>query len=209
LDQAVEKNLEQATRDEQHSSLPSCHQPAGPLPPEILMNLKRDLQRSLELIVPDDRIGWATAIGLFIINFGMLDHQILTFLEERLPQAEFTGIKNWHFKDRLKRVKDLVQSSDLSIERKRGFREFLEVIEPIRDLRNHIARGHLLWRVADDFKTSQMTLSLPKDLDAAESSGPRRLSFEELNTALRRLGEAIETFQRLARFADDQLAAKG
>ena len=55
---------------------------------------------------------WSSAIGLFIINFGMLDLHVQDYLETNLPPDEFSRFRDRYFHDRIKRLKEHVASSD-------------------------------------------------------------------------------------------------
>jgi len=145
-----------------------------------------------------ERLDWASAIGLFMINYGVLDWHVLVFLESRIPSIEFARIKGKHFQNRLDRAKSVIESDQYSVEQKAAFGKFLERVDPIRTLRNHIAHGHLLVRVSNDGKTPVATLSLPKDLDVNYAPETRHLEFAELASAVDELTALIEEFQRLA-----------
>jgi hypothetical protein len=79
------------------------------------------------------------------------------------------------------------------------------VADPVRELRNHIAHGYTLFRLAKDGKTPAMTLSLPKDVDATYASETRHLEFRELTNALSELTELIEEFKKLSGWLDQSL----
>lgn len=143
------------------------------------------------------RLDWASAVGLFIINYGMLDYCVLDFLEFRLPREQFDDLKNKHFQDRIKSVKRLVAGDGYSAEQKHDFAEFFQRLDPIRELRNHIAHGHLLVSMDEQSKTFIMTLSLPKNLDQVHASDSRHLPFQELTNALSELKYLIEKFKHL------------
>lgn len=55
------------------------------------------------------RLDWPSAIGNFLINFGMQDWLVLVFLEDRTPSERFAKIKNEHFQDRIVRIKKIVE----------------------------------------------------------------------------------------------------
>lgn len=145
-----------------------------------------------------DRLCWASTIGLFILNFGQLDWQFLVFLESRIPGDELSRIKGKHFQDRVARVKTLVEGGPYSHEQRQAFAHLFSRIDSIRDLRNHIAHGHILSRLSDDLKTWKVTLSLPKDLEANDPPETRHLEFVELAKALNELTAVIEAFQKLS-----------
>jgi hypothetical protein len=144
------------------------------------------------------RLDWPSAIGNFILNYGVLDWHVLVFLEARLPADEFARIKGRHFQDRIALVKSLVVSGQYSDVQRQAFENFFVRLDPIRELRNHIAHGHMLCRWHEDAKTWRISLALPKDLDALDASGTRLLEFGELTKALSELPALIEEFQTLS-----------
>ncbi len=146
-------------------------------------------------IFASNRLDWANAIGLFIVNFGMLDWQVFVFLESRVDPELFAKLKTRHFKDRIALVHSLVNEGDFSREQKQKFEEFFNRLERMRDLRNQIAHGHLLVRCEKGGKNPVETFSLPKDLDAVYDSETRHVQFEELEAALSELTALIEEFR--------------
>jgi len=144
------------------------------------------------------RLDWPSAIGNFILNYGVLDWHVFVFLEKRMPPEQFAKIKNGHFKDRIARVETLVKNGNFSAEQKREFAKFFQRLDPVRELRNHIAHGHLQVLVTDDGKTPGVALTLPKNLDAADPLESRNLEFQELINALSELPNLIEEFQKLS-----------
>lgn len=143
------------------------------------------------------RLDWPSAIGNFILIYGVLDWHLFVFLEKRLPPDQFARTRKEHFQERVLRIRKIVEAGDFYDEQKRAFVEFFERLEPIRMLRNHIAHGHLLVRTAEDGETPVITLSLPKDLDATEVRDTRHLEFEELTKAQSDLAALIDDFQKL------------
>jgi hypothetical protein len=143
------------------------------------------------------RQDWVSTIGNFIINFGMLDYLIFDFFEKQLPPGEFSKIRKLHFKDRLNRIRREINQSDCPAETKPSFENLINRLEPIRELRNHIADGHMLTRLDPDTKDFIMTISLPKDLDAPDSPDTRHLEYSELFNALTELNVLIEDFRKL------------
>ena len=94
------------------------------------------------------RLDWPSAIGNFILNYGALDWHVFVFLERRMPPDQFAKIRNEHFQERLTRMKKFVGAACLSAEQKQAFDRFFARLETIRELRNHIAHGHLLVRIS-------------------------------------------------------------
>ena len=144
------------------------------------------------------RLDWFSAVGNFILNYGVLDWHVLIFLESRLSPDQFSKIKNEHFQARIARVKDLVNAGDCSARQKQDFARFFQRLDPVCELRNHIAHGHLLVRVTKDGKTPVLTLSLPKNLDSNYAPDTRHLEFSVLTSALTELAALIEEFQKLS-----------
>jgi hypothetical protein len=138
------------------------------------------------------QLDWASAIGLFIINFGMLDWLMLEFLERNLGPEEFAKVKHQHFQDRLSKVKGLACDPNQPPE----WKAFFARLDSIRKLRNHIAHGHFLARM-DEKGNVVMTLSLPKNLDVAHEPETRHVTFREMEVAHRQLKEVIEEFRAL------------
>lgn len=143
------------------------------------------------------RLDWPSAIGNFILNYGALDWHVFVFLERRMPPDQFAKIRSEHFQERVTRVRKLVATGDFSTEQKQAFEQFFTRLESVRELRNHIAHGHLLVRISAVGKTPVLTLSLPKDLDATEAAETRHLEFEELTKAQSELAALIDEFQKL------------
>lgn len=75
-----------------------------------------------------DRLCWSSAIGNFILNFGILDLLMLDHLEATLPK-EFPGLQNRNFQDRVGRLKKQVSQADLSATKKVEFAQFFLRLE--------------------------------------------------------------------------------
>ena len=75
--------------------------------------------------------------------------------------------------------------------------QFFDRLEPTRLLRNHIAHGLLRIALAEDHKTTVLTLSLPRDLDGSNSPDAQHLNHQELLMASTALTALIEDFQNL------------
>ena len=143
------------------------------------------------------RLDWQSLIGQFITNFGALDLHVQDFLETLLSPEEFLTMKERPFFDRVERVKQRLGENDCAATNKPEFQDFFTRLDPLRETRNRVAHGILRIGLAADRKTFVQTLSLPKELDAAEA---RHLEFGELLTELKTLNALIEEFQRLAGF---------
>lgn len=147
-------------------------------------------------IMPD-RLCWASTIGLFIINFGTLDLHVQDFLENNLSPVEFAKFKERHFHDRVERIKAHVRQTGYEREKRQAMDEFFVRLEPVRELRNHVAHGLLRMALAEDGKAWIITLSLPRNLDGTNSPEARHLRFEELLQASTALTDLSEDFMRL------------
>jgi len=140
---------------------------------------------------------WAWAIGLFIINFGILDLHLQDFLQSILPEEEFSELRNGLFKKRVNRLTEHVKTVDHPIEKQQAVAQFLVRLEHLRDLRNHIAHGPLRTTLPEAEKHLATTLSLPKHFDGSDPPVTRHLPHEQLTSATKKLTELIETFQTL------------
>lgn len=127
----------------------------------------------------------------------MLELHVQDFLEASLKEKEFARLKDRPFWDRVERIKEYVTQADHFAERRQAVKEFFLRLEPIRELRNHIAHGILRIGLAQDQKTLLLTLSLPRELDGSNSPDARHLTFEELLNVSTTLTDLIEDFERL------------
>src|SRR5205085_9794035 len=93
-------------------------------------------------IVPA-RLDWPSTIGNFLLNFGTLDFLVFCFLKDHLSVEEFAKVKGWHFKDRLDRITQHMQEAKNPVEQQQEFAQLVTRLMPLRELRNHIAHGHL------------------------------------------------------------------
>ena len=150
------------------------------------------------------RLDWPSAIGNFLLNFGTLDYFVFCFLKDHLSVDEFDKVKEWHFKDRIDRVGQHMQEAKFPAEQQREFAELVTRLEPIRELRNHIAHGHMLWRLDEKTKQPTVTVFKAKDLDTGSMPDAKHVEFAELLAALKTLTGLIEDFQRLAGFQEGE-----
>ncbi len=145
------------------------------------------------------RLDWASAIGNFITNFGILDMHVQDFLETLLSQAKFAKLKERPFHDRVERIKQRLGESDCTVLNKAKFAQFFHRLDTLRKTRNQIAHSVLRIGLVPGQKSRIQTLTLPKDLAGSEA-GRRHLEFAELVSELKTLTDLIEEFQRLAGF---------
>lgn len=143
------------------------------------------------------RLDWPSMVGNFILNFGTLDLHVQDFLESHLAPAEFNTLCKRHFQDRVDRMQKYFDLAPPSPEKKREVEKFFARLEPVRDLRNHIAHGVLRVALAQDRKTWVMTVTLPRDLSGTGAPEARHLTFDALLDATKSLRDLIEDFQRL------------
>jgi hypothetical protein len=99
--------------------------------------------------------GWCYATGFFILNFGTLDLAVFEFLEAKLVASEYEKLKERPLAERLDRIEKLLESDP---EKLRVFQALCQRLDPYRQLRNHIAHGHLLLRAG--FPNEKPTLSI-------------------------------------------------
>ena len=147
-----------------------------------------------------DRLDWSSAIGLFLINYGTLDHFVFVFLKDHLATEEFANVKEWHFKDRVARIAQHLEDSKYPAEQQTAFARLRKRLEPVRELRNHIKHGHMYVRLDAQTQKPTVTVFKAKDLDTGLSPDSKHVEFPELQAALGTLDELIEEFQRIAGF---------
>jgi len=157
-----------------------------------------DVKKKSAPILPA-RLDWPSAIGNFLINFGTLDHLILVILKDNLESAEFENLRKKPLNDRVVKVAQYLNDKDRPTD-SQEFDRLRKRLDPVRELRNHIAHGHFLIRQNEETKTWEMSISLPRDLDQEYLSETRHVSFDELRTSLNELTDLIEAFTRLAGF---------
>src|SRR5215218_4095569 len=83
-------------------------------------------------------------------------------------------------------------------EQQNEFAKLVESLEPIRELRNHIAHGHMYFRINEATRQPTATVFKTKDLDTGWRPDSKHAEFTELLAALKTLTELIERFQSLA-----------
>lgn len=138
---------------------------------------------------------WPSAIGNFLLNFGALDYNVFVFLKDHLSAEEFSKIRELHFKDRLLRLGQILESQGKADE----FATLFADIEPIRQLRNDIAHGHLLLNASENGPIS-ITLFNPKDIDLERTEGAKHLDFDRVVNATLALRDLIDAIQALNGF---------
>jgi hypothetical protein len=149
------------------------------------------------------RLDWPSAIGNFLLNYGTLDYFVFCFLKDHLSVEEFAKVKEWHLKNRLDRIAQHLQEKTFPAEQQKEFAQLVTRLEPIRELRNHIAHGHMYCRIDEVTKQLAVTLFKAKDVDTGFEPGAKHVEFPELLTALSTLRELTEGFERLAGFIEE------
>ena len=146
------------------------------------------------------RLDWPSTIGNFLLNYGTLDYFVFLFLEDNLSPDEFAKVKEYHFKDRIERITQHLKDARYSVEQQTAFARLAERLEPIRELRNHIAHGHMYMRRDGKMQNPTITVFKAKDLDTGFLPDSKHLEFPELLAGLKSLNELIEELQRIAGF---------
>jgi hypothetical protein len=142
------------------------------------------------------RMHWSYATGNFMLNFSTLDLHVQDYLENNLPPEDFVRIKERPFYDRVERIKEHVSQATYAAEKTQQFAEFFRRLDPIRELRNHIAR-YSANRAGSGSENLGSDIVLPRDLDGSSSPDALHLEFRELTKALGELTELIEEFNKL------------
>ncbi len=146
---------------------------------------------------------WDSSVGNFILGFGAMELDLLAFLSRHLSDDDFDKVRDLHFKDRVSRTLAIVKEGGFSKEVQNDFARLAKAIEPLREIRNHLAHAHMTIIQDDDMatglKASRMTLSLPKDFDRPFDSETWHMTFEELNDARQRLYQLAGAVERITR----------
>ncbi len=143
---------------------------------------------------------WRRNIGSFMLNFGALEYLVGAFLKDHLDTAEYERVNGWHFNDRVAKIATFLKESGSPPYAREQFGLLVRRLEPVRNLRNHIAHGYMCWNMADQGGTSWASIVLPKNVDQEHLSETRHLKFDELRTSLQELDEVIAGFDRLVGF---------
>jgi hypothetical protein len=97
--------------------------------------------------ITPSRIDWPSAIGSFLLSFGMLEHFVFVFLKDRLSEAEFDKVKERHLKDRLARIGQYLKEANCSATEQAAFVALATRVEPMRGASQlHQPRAHVLPR---------------------------------------------------------------
>jgi len=145
------------------------------------------------------RWDWSSALGNFVLNFGALDYFVFVFLKDNLPPDAFQKTRDMHFKDRVLKIAEILRARGASSDQQAAYTSLLARIEPLRDLRNSIAHGHLHVRVPEDGSLPVVTLFNPKDLDLSEYP---EVKLEEVLNASTELHATIAAFEKLTGFTE-------
>jgi hypothetical protein len=149
------------------------------------------------------RWDWPSVIGNFILNFGSLDYFVFVFLKDHLPATEFDKVREWHLKDRLARIAQYLEKENYPAEERENFSSIVLRLEPLRELRNQIAHGHLILRADEESSLPIVTIFQGRDIDTALLPGAKHVAFEEILAAFKLLGELCGEFERFAGFKGD------
>src|SRR5688572_17161514 len=90
------------------------------------------------------RFDWPSTLGLFLLNFGILDYSIMVYLKDHLEPAEYEQVRNWHMKDRVVRISKHLSDNGCPTDERSEFESLSARLDPLRELRNHVAHGHLI-----------------------------------------------------------------
>jgi hypothetical protein len=138
---------------------------------------------------------WASAVGLFLLNFGHLEFLVFDLLEERLRPDEFETIRKQHLADRVERLRTLLVANEAE---RKEFEEFAQALTPVRELRNHIAHGYFSITLRPGSTEPLVGITQAKDLKVCFSESTLVITFDQLCQHLTALTGVIERFSRLA-----------
>lgn len=150
--------------------------------------------------IPTARLDWPSAIGNFLLSFGTLEYFVFVFLTDHLPEEEFGKVKDWHLKDRLTRMAAFLKESHRPPADQTAFANLVARVEPMRELRNHVAHAQMHLRIDPETGEAAVTLVKAKEADDSSLAQTRKLGFEELEHALTTMSGLNREFERLAGF---------
>jgi hypothetical protein len=146
------------------------------------------------------RLDWPSAVGNFVLNFSTLDYLVFALLKDNLPPEEFARMRDWHLKDRLSRIAQILADENYPTAKQTAFSSLVTLLDPIRELRNQIAHGHMCFHFDPNTKQGMPTIMVGKDLDTGSTPDSKHIHFEDLLSALKTLTCLIEQFQQFAGF---------
>jgi len=146
------------------------------------------------------RLDWPSAIGSFLMNFGTLESMVFTYLKNNLADAEYARVRGWHLKDRLTRMREHLSTSDAKAEKLREFDEACKRFDRVRELRNHLAHGHICSALDPDTGEAYVAILKTKDAEYELHRGTERLHFEALQSGMMEVDHLTTYFSRLAGF---------
>lgn len=114
-----------------------------------------------------------TAVGMLMANFGSLEYMTFDYLERHLSKEEFATSK---------------QSSPEASESIESIRKMLK---PVREMRNHIAHGHLLVRIDPESGKPRLSLSNPRELETMYLEGSTHVSHMDVYKVIEELRHVI------------------
>ncbi len=146
------------------------------------------------------RWDWPSAIGNFMLQCGTVEYFVGVFLKDRLQDDEFEKVKRWHLKDRLSRIEQYMNDERYPVEERAAFEDLVRRLAPMRELRNHLAHGHLHGRLNVETEELRMSVFKASDLDTEDLEDARHVEFPELLAALGTISGLLKELEKLAGF---------
>jgi hypothetical protein len=139
---------------------------------------------------------WYWSIGHFVMNFGHLEFLVFAYLEKHVSTAEFEQMRKTSFQNRIEKVAQLFGTSP---ERTTRFAAFAQRLEPIRNVRNHVAHGFLEFGFSP---TAELFLDIARAKDSDRMLDPvtEKVTYHDLWIHVHALGDLITEFQRLTNY---------
>jgi hypothetical protein len=137
-----------------------------------------------------EKPNWLSEIGRFILNFGQVEWFLCAYLKD-FVQTSPSAVVPRCLTDRVKAVADHFTKNKRA--QTTEFTEWRKRLEPIRQLRNHIAHGYMFVTQIDG--ALAVCICQVNDLNAEADS--KRLTFSELQNNNESLTELIEQFKTL------------
>lgn len=126
---------------------------------------------------------------------------MFVYLKDHLASDVYAKVREWHLKNRLERIAEHLVETNATKEQQAEFDGIVKRLDPIRELRNHLAHGHMFLTFDAQSHQPSVTILKAKDLDMQDAPDCRQLPYQELLAADQELKGVIDDFQRLAGFS--------
>lgn len=133
---------------------------------------------ALHPVLPQ-RLDWPSMIGLFILNFGVLELALSHILKLRSKPESKNAAAKKSFHEKIRCLQALVDWHPEMVQKRERWQQLVLKMDAIRDLRNHLSHGMLVHTVAEDLKGMSQVLCLTQEV-SADKPDVLKVTFQEL-----------------------------